>query len=106
MKCIAMRKPRAGKHRHLRAIALLVTATVALPIASAPSAGAETARATGWHAVCADNLTMYNGVYVATFTWYDSFNIDHFAGDGHVWGIGYHGGISHSGWVYNGWFCP
>jgi hypothetical protein len=76
-----------------------------LSLTAASSAEAATATQTGQHTVCANSLTLYNNGPLATGTWGDEFYIDHFAGDGHVWGLLTHGSTTAYGWVYNGWFC-
>jgi len=100
MTAVARTRPRTARRVALAAGA--VAGTVALLGVTAQPASAATAYNTGWHTVCADSLTMYNGGYVTTLHWGDSMYIDHF-GDGvnHAWGSanGYYG------WVYNGWFC-
>lgn len=86
---------------------LATAAVITFSLASAPPASAANATITGWHTVCANSLTQYNNGYVQTLDWNDYYNIVEFAGDGHVWGEGYHNGssVGRYGWVYNGWFC-
>lgn len=67
-----------------------------------PPEAAAWAHHTGWHTVCADTLTLYNGGRVGTIVGGSSFYIDHFGDSGnHAWG--WVGPLY--GWVYNGWFC-
>ncbi len=93
--------------RRLAVVAGSALAATALTLAmSAQPAAAKTATQTGWHTVCADDLTVYNGGPIEVLHWYEGFSIDHFASEGHVWGTTYpKTGGSQYGWVYNGWFC-
>jgi hypothetical protein len=69
---------------------------------SAQPASAAWANLTGWHTVCARDLSLYNAGQIGTLHQGDWFNIDHFADSGnHAWG--FFG--NKYGWVYNGWFC-
>lgn len=101
-----VRKSTSGKPRRTVATAIAAASLITFSLVSAPPASAATARNTGWHDVCANSLTQYNNGYVQTLDWGDGFDIDHFAGDNHVWGWGYHNLYGRQwGWVTNGWFC-
>ncbi len=94
--------------RRIAAAAGTLAAATALTLAmTANPAAAAYATQTGMHTVCADSLTVYNNGPVESLHRGEHFDIDHFAGDGHVWGLAISdaGRWEYNGWVYNGWFC-
>ncbi len=94
--------------RRIAAAAGTLAAATALALAmTAQPAAAANATQTGMHTVCATSLTVYYNGPVESLHSGEHFDIDHFAGEGHVWGwaIPSDGGWRTWGWVYNGWFC-
>jgi hypothetical protein len=98
----------AARLRLIR-VALIAMLVAVFGFVATQRADAAWAYNTGWHTVCANDLTLYNNGPIGTFYYGAEVHIDHFADSGnHAWISWYRTGgtwYGVNGWVYNGWFC-